>query len=87
MNETKRVIATMFKSYNRSADEYTETLIQYLQQRKTISLFGVKLFNYWKTVDEETVPSFAWIQNNTLGYTDWKSKWVGIENILWSKLK
>jgi hypothetical protein len=29
---------------------------------------------WFKAMYEEEVPSFAWIQHNTLGFTDWKSK-------------
>lgn len=33
---------------------------------------GVKI---WFTAQyEEEIPSFAWIQHNTMGFTDWKSK-------------
>lgn len=79
----KRVIAKMFTSYNRQSDEYTYTLIQYLQEHKAFSIFGITLFNYWKTIDKEEVPNYAWIQKNALGSTDWKSKWFEIEGIKW----
>ena len=81
----KRVIAKMYTSYNRSSNEYTETLIQYLQEKKYLKIFGFKLFSYWVTIDIEIVPSFAWIQHCTLGSSDWKSKWFGLENVLWAK--
>lgn len=83
----KRVVAKMFTTYNSRSNEYTETLFQYLQEKKIISLFGFTLFSYWKTIDKEVVPTFAWIQRNTLGFTDWKSKWFELENVLWSKIK
>lgn len=83
----KRVIAKMFTSYDSRSDEYTNTLIQYLQEQKAVSIFGITLFNYWKTIDKEEVPTYAWIQRNTLGFTDWKSKWFGIENVLWTQIK
>lgn len=83
----KRVIAKMFTSYDSRSDEYTNTLIQYLQEQKAVSIFGITLFNYWKTIDKEEVPTYAWIQKNTLGFTDWKSKWFGIENVLWTQIK
>ena len=83
----KRVIAKMFTSYDSRSDEYTNTLIQYLQEQKSFSIFGITLFNYWKTIDKEEVPTYAWIQRNTLGFTDWKSKWFGIENVLWTQIK
>jgi hypothetical protein len=79
----KRVMAKMFISYDRNSDEYTEKLIQYLQEKKKVSLFRVTLFSYWSTIDKEEVPTFAWIQRNCLGFTDWKSKWFGLENIFW----
>lgn len=83
----KRVIAKMFTSYDSRSDEYTNTLIQYLQEQKSFSIFGITLFNYWKTIDKEEVPTYAWIQKNTLGFTDWKSKWFQIENVLWTQIK
>jgi MarR-like DNA-binding transcriptional regulator SgrR of sgrS sRNA len=83
----KRVIAKMFTSYDSQSDEYTNTLIQYLQEQKALSILGITLFNYWKTIDKEEVPTYAWIQRNTLGFTDWKSKWFGIENVLWTQIK
>jgi hypothetical protein len=85
MNVQMRVIGKMYKSYNQNSDEYTETLIQYLQENRKIKLFGVSLFSFWKTIDKEIVPSFAWIQRNALGFTDWKSKWYLLENVSWSK--
>ena len=81
----KRVKAKMFTSYNSSSDEHTNTLIQYLQEKKSISLFGITLFTYWSTIDKEEVPTYAWIQRNCLGFTDWKSKWVGFEDVSWTK--
>lgn len=83
----KRVIAKMFTSYDSRSDEYTNTLIQYLQEKKSFTLFGYTLFNYWVTIDKEEVPTYAWIQKNCLGFTDWKSKWFGIENVSWTKIK
>jgi hypothetical protein len=81
--DTKRVIARMHKTYSRKSDEYTETLIQYLQEKIDFKIFGIKIFCYWKTIDKETVPSYAWIQRNTLGFTDWKSKWAEMANVKW----
>lgn len=83
----KRVIAKMFISYDRNSDEYTEKLIQYLQEKKKVSLFRVTLFSYWSTIDKEEVSTFAWIQHNCLGFTDWKSKWFELENISWATKK
>ena len=77
----KRVIAKMYTSYDYRTRERENTLIQYLQQRNEFKICGVKLFSFWLTIDKETVPSFAWIEKNTLGSTDWKSKWYGMENI------
>lgn len=32
-------------------------------------------FHFWtKILEEEIVPSWAWIQSATLGHTEWKSK-------------
>jgi len=30
----------------------------------------------WKTIEEEHVPSFAWIAQATLGSTDWESEMI-----------
>jgi hypothetical protein len=87
MSKKRRVKAIMHKSYNSASDEYTETLIQYLQEHKTVSLFGFKLFGYWKTIDQETVPSFAWLQRAIFGSTEWKSKWNGMKDVTWIKTK
>lgn len=89
-NETslpKRVIGKTAHSYNSKTDEHTETHYQYLQERKDVKLFGKKLFSYWKTIDTEEVPSYAWIQMACFGSTDWKSKWFGIPNVLWVKVR
>lgn len=34
--------------------------------------FSIRI--WFSSIYKEEVPSFAWIQNNTLGFTDWKSK-------------
>lgn len=77
----KRVKARMYTTYNKRTDEYTETLIQYLQMKIEFRLFGILWFKFWKVIDKETVPTFAWIQRNALGYTDWKSKWYGMADV------
>ena len=41
----KRVIAKMCITYNYSSDEYTETLIQCLQEKKVLKIFGLKLLS------------------------------------------
>jgi len=79
----KRVKAKMTISYNHESDEYTETLFQYLQESKSVVFMGVKWFSYWHTIDKEIVPTYAWIQRNTLGSTDWKSKWYELNNVTW----
>lgn len=83
----KRVIAKMRTTYNSHSDEYTETLTQYLQEKKHLKILGRRLFSYWITIDAEVVPTFAWVQRNALGFTDWKSKWVGLDNVLWTNNK
>ena len=70
-------------SYNHQSDEYTETLFQYLQERKSFVFMGIKWFSYWRTIDKEIVPTYAWIQRNALGSTDWKSKWYGLNDVKW----
>ena len=79
----KRVKAKICISYNHQTDEYTETHIQYLQEKKYILFMGIKWLRYWITIDKEIVPTYAWIQNNALGSTDWKSKWNGLDNVTW----
>lgn len=82
-----RVIGKRFTSYDSRSDEYTDTVIQYLQERKTCKIFGIALFHYWRTIDKEEVPTYAWIQRNTLGTTDWESKWVYLEGVSWANKK
>ena len=79
----KRVRAKRFREYDPHNDEYTEEVFQYLQERKAFRLFNLNIFHYWKTIDKEHVPSYAWIQAATTGFTDWKSKWNGIDGISW----
>ena len=55
--------------------------IQYLQEYKVVSLFGLKLWDYWKTIDAEEVPMWAWSQHCCVGFTEWKSKWYGWEGV------
>lgn len=75
----KRVKAVMFTTYNERSDEYTDTVYQYLQEKITVKLFNISLFSYWKTIDSEIVPTYAWMQRNTLGSTDWKSKFYRLD--------
>ena len=75
----KRVKAVMVKKWCDNSEDYDETLYQYLQEKKSVKLFGIIIFPYWKTIDTEIVPSYACIQKNTLGFSDWKSKWYGID--------
>lgn len=49
------------------------TLTQYLQKKVCVKILCFRV-HYWKTIDSEIVPSFAWIQANTLGSTEWESK-------------
>lgn len=82
----KRVISKVYKWYDSIIDDNEEIHYQYLQEKVIVKLFNIKLFFYWKTIDEEIVPSFAWIQHNTLGFTEWKSKWNDLENVNWDKI-
>lgn len=75
----KRVRAKMYTFYDKHSDEYTETLVQYLQERRALTFLGFTLFSYWKTIDTEVVPTFAWIQHATMGSTDWRSKWYDLD--------
>lgn len=81
----KRVIHKCYIWYDPIIDDNEEIHRQYLQEKIIVKLFNIKLFSYWKTVDQEVVPSFAWIQHNCLGFTEWKSKWYGLENVNWGK--
>lgn len=83
----RRVKAMRHTTYCHSTDEYTETQIQYLQEKKRIKILGATLFSFWSTIDTEIVPMYAMIQIWTLGFTDWKSKWHNMEGILWAKIK
>lgn len=77
----------MYKIYDPVCDDYDYLFYQYLQEKRQFKIFWITLFNYWKIIDQEIVPSFAWIQYNTLGSTEWKSKWNGLKNINWDKIK
>jgi hypothetical protein len=57
----------------RRNEDGTEDKLQFLQVYERF-LWG--LLDYWHTIDEETIPKWAWIQSATLGYTDWKSKFT-----------
>jgi hypothetical protein len=46
-------------------------------QEETKNFFGVTV---WRTIDDETIPTFASIQKATLGSTDWKSKFYDLPN-------
>lgn len=74
----KRVKATMHTSRDWRTDESTNIVIQYLQEKRRF--LGI---SYWKTIDTETVPSYAWIQKNSLGSTDWRSKWHEMPDVEW----
>jgi hypothetical protein len=60
-----RVVAKWIK------DEFgCEDKVQFLQ------VYEVCLWGSWRTIDEEVVPKWAWIQSATLGSTDWISKFT-----------
>jgi len=82
----KRVRA-FFKTYppNRFGEKHEE-MIQVLEI-KQYHKFLCWSWVTWKEIDREIVPSFAWIQHNALGSTDWKSKWNGMNNVEWIKTK
>ena len=82
----KRVRAFM-KTYPRNQfGEKEEEMIQVLEIKKLHKFLWWSWYS-WKEIDREIVPSFAWIQKNTLGSTDWKSKWNGMPNVEWKKIK
>lgn len=82
----KRVRAFM-KTYPRNSfGEKEEEMIQVLEIKK-LHKFLWWSWHSWKEIDREIVPSFAWIQKNTLGSTDWKSKWNGMPNVEFKKIK
>lgn len=63
-----RVIAIHHRWKNKG--EWNEERIQHLQKKQNI-LF----FTYWKTIDSEIVPSFAWLHKAIFGdRPDWDSK-------------
>lgn len=78
----KRVIGKMYTKRNRYGDTYNE-MKQFLQVKKSY-LFG--LYKRWKTIDEEDVPSFAWIHKACFGdESNWKSKFKDIPNVKFIK--
>ena len=56
--------------------EWNEERIQYLQEKRKISFFGLFTKYYWKTIDSEIVPQHVWLQKSIFGdeLSGWKSK-------------
>jgi hypothetical protein len=44
--------------------------------QEKFNVLQVKVWYGWKGLEEESVPSFAWISAACLGYSDWKSKLI-----------
>ena len=66
--KTFRVIRIFRMELEHGYLERTEQQYNVLQRQQKI--LGIK---FWKTIEEEPIPAFAWIQCATLGYTDWQS--------------
>jgi len=66
--------------------EWHEERVQYLKQKVIVysfSIFGKKFIKTkWKIIDKEIVPSAIWQQAAILGFTDWKSKFAEIKNVI-----
>lgn len=76
-----RVIAKTYNRRNIYGERWNE-MKQFLQV-KTKNIFGK---TKWKTIDEEDVPSFAWIHNGCFGdESNWKSKFNSIKNVKFIK--
>lgn len=76
-NDNLEINGTHYRVIGRYEKEWEEGYIEpevvryNILQRKVSLLRG--LISFWKEVERERVPSFAWIARLTLGYTDWKS--------------
>ena len=61
------------KDFENTAQGYLDPeLVSYNFFVKEILLFGA-IRVYSKILHQEHVPNWAWIQEGTMGYTDWKS--------------
>ena len=81
MSNEYRVISKMYTKHNRNGESWSE-MKQFLQ-KKTKRFFGIVK---WETIDEESVPSFAWVHKASFGdESNWKSKFNGITNCTFVK--
>lgn len=72
-----RVIAKMYNKKNIHGERWNE-MKQFLQIKSKTWYGKTK----WKTIDEEDVPSFAWIHKGCFGdETNWESKFKDIPNV------
>ena len=71
-----RIIRRSRRERERGYAGMSEEHYNVLQVRVRItSLVSIFLnMSRWRDVEEEHIPSFAWIDNATLGFTDWKSE-------------
>jgi hypothetical protein len=63
--------------------EPEEEATQYLQEKihRKFTWFGLLDDHYWRNIDSEHVPSFAWIHKSVFGdESNWKSKFRNIPN-------
>lgn len=72
--QEKRVI-TVHNRWKQNK-EWNEERVQFLQEKRKTSFFGLFTKYYWKTIDSEIVPQNAWLQKSIFGdeLTGWKSK-------------
>ena len=82
----KRVRATFITHAPNRFGERHEEMIQVLEVRQEHKFLWWS-WTTWKEIDREIVPSAIWQQAATLGWTDWKSKWNGMPNVEWVKIK
>lgn len=70
----KRVVSIHYRW--KKNGEWNEERIQYLQEKRSISFFGLFRKYYWRNIASEIVPQVVWLQYAVFGdqLTGWKSE-------------
>lgn len=71
---TYRLVGRVRRERERGYVDSSEEHYNVLQVRLTSPISIFSNMSRWRDVEEEYVPSFAWIAKATLGFTDWKSE-------------
>lgn len=67
-NQTFRVVSRRYYESEYGYREKAENHYNELQLKR--SFLG---YTWWKTIERELIPSFAWISQACLGYSNWSS--------------